>query len=282
MQNVITEGKGELVAVDFIGPLPRASRGLRHILVCVDVFTKAVRLYAIPRPTTRSALNAILKTYVPEHGNTRRILSDQGSQFQNQNWATTLERHGIQAVLTSIRHPQGNLAERVNKELGKFFRIYCHEQHSKWPEYVQFFEDAINSGYNETTGYTPEELDTGKKPVRFWRRYINIPATQNLPVPYECINRITKDRIIRKGRVRADRFDRQHKLQTFEKGETILLKANPVASSVENKMAKFYRLFVGPYVLGRRLGRHTFMVLDTERNRVVGKYHASSFRKYYV
>ena len=81
-----------------------------------------------------------------------------------------------QPVLTSIRHPQGNLAERVNKELGKYLRIYCHDQHNKWAEYLSFLEKAINENYNEATGYTPMELEEDKKPNRIWIKYINKPC----------------------------------------------------------------------------------------------------------
>ena len=47
MQSIHKENKRELIAVDFLGPLPRSSRGVKHILVCIDVFSKAVRLYPI-------------------------------------------------------------------------------------------------------------------------------------------------------------------------------------------------------------------------------------------
>ena len=56
-------------------------------------------------------------------------------------------------MLRSIRHAQGNLAERVNKELGKYMHIYCHDQHNKWAEYLSFFEKSINENYSEATGY---------------------------------------------------------------------------------------------------------------------------------
>ena len=76
MANVITEGKGQMIATDFLGPLTKATRNLKHIVVCVDVFTKKVSLYAIPRPTTKSVLNIILNKYIPQHGPIRSVLSD--------------------------------------------------------------------------------------------------------------------------------------------------------------------------------------------------------------
>ena len=48
MQSIQKDQKGELIAVDFFfGPLLILSRGVKHILVCIDVFSKAVHLYPI-------------------------------------------------------------------------------------------------------------------------------------------------------------------------------------------------------------------------------------------
>jgi hypothetical protein len=44
------------------------------------------------------------------------------------------------------------------RELGKYFKIYCHETHRKWPELVPFIENWLNSSVSESTGYTPVEL----------------------------------------------------------------------------------------------------------------------------
>ena len=79
-----------------------------------------------------------MEKYIPKYGHVKKILSDQGTQFQNKKWKAELEKRGIQAVLTAIRRPQGNLAERVNRELGRLFSTYCNNNQSKWPEYLEF------------------------------------------------------------------------------------------------------------------------------------------------
>ena len=98
-------------------------------------------------------------------------------------------------VLTAIRRPQGNLAERVNRELGRLFRTYCNTNQSKWTEYLEFFENAINGSYNTTTGYTPLELQSDVHPKRVWSEYIKRVATQNVPMPNEVKRLDAKERI---------------------------------------------------------------------------------------
>ena len=121
--------------------------------------------------------------YVPTHGHVKKIITDQAKQFRNKLWSETLTQQGIKPMLTSIRHPQGNLAERVNKELGKYMSIYCPDQHNKWVEYLPFFEKSINENYSEATGYPPIELGEGQKPTRFWKNFVSKPENQNLPIP---------------------------------------------------------------------------------------------------
>ena len=91
------------------------------------------------------------------------------------------------------------------------FRIYCYKDQSKWPEFLPFFETAINENYHDTTEYTPAELDSGLKPERFWHDYFHTPKTSNLPLPVQCKNQLVKERIVAKGRKRAERFNTSHK-----------------------------------------------------------------------
>lgn len=109
-------------------------------------------------------------------------MKNQGKQFQNREWLEELLRHNIHATLTSIRTPQSNLAERVSKQLKRLFRIYWNKEQSKWPEYVEFFEGAIKNCYNDTTGYTPMELQEEEEPVRVWKEWINMIYICNVQV----------------------------------------------------------------------------------------------------
>ena len=95
MQSIRAKEKGELLALDFLGPLPRSSRGVRHILVCVDVFTKAVQLYAIMRPTTKTVLKIILQRYIPTNGHVKKIITDQAKQFRIKRWSETLTQQAL-------------------------------------------------------------------------------------------------------------------------------------------------------------------------------------------
>ena len=91
-----------------------------------------------------------------------------------------------------------------------------------------------------------------------------------------------KQRIIEEGNKRIEKYNRTHKLQRFDVGKQILLKTNPIEKRIDNTAKKFFRLYNGPYTLKQRVGRHTFIVYDERKEKDIGKYHATSFKKFCV
>ena len=58
--------------------------------------------------------------------------------------------------LTSGYHLQSNShCERMNQELGKFLRIYCHDNQTDWLVYLSWAEMAQNSLTSSATSITP-------------------------------------------------------------------------------------------------------------------------------
>ena len=95
----------------------------------------------------------------------------------------------------------------MNRELGRLFRTYCNNNQSKWPEYLEFFEKAINGCYNTTTGYTSSELQSDVQPKRAWSDYIKRVATQNVPTPSEVKRLDAKERIRKFAEQRSEKFN---------------------------------------------------------------------------
>ena len=85
--------------------LPAATWGLKHLILCIDTFTKPVKVYAISRPTNKAIINVIVNKYIPEHGQVKRVLTDPRAQFQNKVWSDTLAQHGICLLYTSVPGP---------------------------------------------------------------------------------------------------------------------------------------------------------------------------------
>ena len=65
---------GDLVTVDFYGCLPRSVGRVEYIFVVLDAYSKHIKLYAIKKETTKTALRVLFDKYVAEMGKPRRLL----------------------------------------------------------------------------------------------------------------------------------------------------------------------------------------------------------------
>lgn len=116
-QPIIPECKGDMVSVDYYGPLPTSTSGVKYLLVMVDNFTKYVELYAMRRATTTATLRRV-QQYIDTHGQPKSILTDNGTQFTSRKWVQGLTQLNIIPRFTAIRNPCTNIAERWNRQLG--------------------------------------------------------------------------------------------------------------------------------------------------------------------
>ena len=82
--------------------MPRSIGGVEYIFVLLDVHSKYVKLYAIKRETTRAALCKLLHKYIPEMGKPKRVLADNGTQFESPIWSCELQRAGIRPVFLRL------------------------------------------------------------------------------------------------------------------------------------------------------------------------------------
>jgi hypothetical protein len=122
--------------------------------VCLDVFSKSVKLYPLRAATTRTCLNKILGHYVMHVTQPKCILSDNGTQFASPAWQKKLAELGINVRFSPVWHPQAYPSDRCMREIGKFCRIYSHQAHKKWPMLLSKIEEWLNGTTSDSTGYT--------------------------------------------------------------------------------------------------------------------------------
>jgi hypothetical protein len=124
----------ELCAVDLYGPLLTGRGGVRYIFVCLDVFTKFVKLYALRAATSSTCLQKITKHYVADVIRPKCILSDSGTQFTSPVWMKQLADLAIEVKFCPVRRLQADPSGRFIKKVGTFFKICCFQNRRRWPE----------------------------------------------------------------------------------------------------------------------------------------------------
>lgn len=116
----------------------------------------------------------------------RAALADNATQFKSKQWVDTLTSRSITIKYSSVYFPQGNMTERVNREIGRVISTFCHEKHSKWAHIIKDVENCLNKVVHETTGYIQMFLQFGKNEPNPIRKIIKFPEKD---VSIKTINR---------------------------------------------------------------------------------------------
>ncbi|XP_062103646.1 uncharacterized protein LOC133814738 [Humulus lupulus] len=91
--------------------------GIKYAVVVINYFTKWTEAESLAI-TSKKVLEFVFKNIICRYGLPKKIVSDNGTQFDNDIFTKLCERHGITKSLSSIAHPQENgQVEAVNKTL---------------------------------------------------------------------------------------------------------------------------------------------------------------------
>ncbi|KAF4525252.1 hypothetical protein B566_EDAN012787, partial [Ephemera danica] len=231
MQCNIPQRPGELVCLDYYGPLPRAK---------LDAFSKYVALYPLKRATTIATIRKFLNEYVPTLGKPMGALTDRGSQFTAKLWSRELTVAGIKPRFCSPRHPASNPAERVMRELGRVFKSFCSEKHSTWLGMIPHLMQWLNVTVHESTGVTPYELQFGRKPVSEISRLIDWPESHRQEPSAETIIVRARNRLEKRAAARKAAAEGVGKNHIFKVNDLVLVRAHHLSSAVNKEMSKFF------------------------------------------
>lgn len=269
---------GDLISVDFFGPLPRSVGGLQYIFVVLDVFSKYVKLYPIKRETTDIILGKLRNSYFLEMGIPQRILSDNGTQFSSPKWSKVLRDLGITVIFSSVRHPQGNPVERVMREIGRLFRTLCSEKHTRWAKCVNDIEFFLNATTHMGTGFCPMELHFGKKPKDEIMNIINFPESSLLTKDAKII--LAKERLQRNFNKRLENQRTPSRI-LLNVGDLVLLHIPKQSDAIKKVTRKFFHLYYVPYLISKDYNNGSFELMDpVNRERRIGVYNRVSLKKY--
>lgn len=224
-------------------------------------------------------MRKIFDEYVPVYGRHNRIQTDHGTQFTSRIWLSKLKEEQIGSVVSSIRHPQSNLVERVNKEIGRFLRTIELPKHTAWPSWIPFIQSCLNEAYHDTTDFTPIELQTGQRPTRFWENYLLPPKRMNLPYVEKLA--LVYSHIKTKGEARADKLNASRSIKEYRIGDKVLVRACYFSNKASQVLEKFLSLYEGPYIVSAVYNKCTYKITYPNSNKIRGSLHSTEIRPYY-
>ena len=108
----------EEVALDITGKHPRFSRGNEYIVTITDVYSKWSEAYAVKTHTATVIAKLLVDNFFSRFGMTKRLISDQGPEFESQLFPELCKHIGIEKVRTSPYKPSTNgFVERFQRTL---------------------------------------------------------------------------------------------------------------------------------------------------------------------
>ena len=94
--------------IDITDLLPQGKKQVKFRLVTIDYFTKWVKAEALSTITGAKIRSFMWKNIVCKFGIPRTIISDNGCQFDNQEFKSFYSRLEIKNQFPSLGHPQAN------------------------------------------------------------------------------------------------------------------------------------------------------------------------------
>ena len=278
---ITAERVRQIISVDFYGELPESRGGCGYIFTCIDVFSRFVQLYAIKKANADTILNKIFNHFIPTYGPIEAIISDSGSQFCSKKFNERLMKNNIKLYHSPYYTPSNNLIERQHKEMGKFFRVLCHDSHKSWACHVDLIQNIINQTYHSTIEFTPMELFLNKKPTRIWQNYIKSNINNDKNIPYEEKLYLAKENV-KKNRKRANDLLNKYTVKIkYNIGDLVSVRARNKSDVLQGKISKFFDIFYGPFKIKRSLGDYSYILEDLNNIEKTGKYNYKDCRKYY-
>ena len=161
-----SKGPWDTLSVDIVGPLP-ADRRHEFIIVFVDCYSRFTILVPTSNHTADTVSDALLRHVVPYFGTPRRLLSDRGREFVGEVWGKLTGSLGIQRVLTSPYHPEGNsINKRSHRTMNNMLRARLLKElpSRKWVVEIPGIMLALNAMVHEPHGFSASMIATGREP----------------------------------------------------------------------------------------------------------------------
>jgi transposase InsO family protein len=275
---ILYDHVGDLVCVDFYGPLPTGRLGASYVFVVIDAFSKFLKLYPLRKATAKVAAKRLTENYAG-YIKPKCVLSDHGTQFLSSTWENSLRAADIQPTLSSIRHPESNPSERVMRELGRIFRAYCRENHASWVNHLNNIEDCLNYVPHISTGFSPYEILYGRKPPNPLDAVTSGLLPQRAPLSREEIHAKVRENL----RHHANLRQRNQKGETtiLELDDWVLLKNKVTSDTRTQQFAKFMPLYRGPYKIIAKPHPNTYQIADPGSNEIKGVYNMTNLKFYH-
>jgi len=94
-----------VVAIDLLGPFPKAAGQLKYLFVAIDYSTKWIEAEPLAKITAKNVLRFFKRNILARFGVPTLVIFDNGTQFTDQRFLDYLRNIDIKQSFTFVEHP---------------------------------------------------------------------------------------------------------------------------------------------------------------------------------
>ena len=164
MQTITAGYPTQVMAVDFLGPLPESEKGNSYVMVVGDYYTRWMEVLAIPNQEASTVAEKLVDEVFLRFSPPEQLHSDQGCQFESTLMAEICKILQIKKTRTTPYHPQcDGLVERFNRTLLSMLATSTQNHPFDWEQQLRNVCMAYNTSVQSSTGFTPFYLMFGRQ-----------------------------------------------------------------------------------------------------------------------
>lgn len=274
----------ELVSIDFIGPLPRSSKGNTMLCVVIDFASK----YCVLKPMRTGKTIPMIKFLEEEvfllYSVPRILISDNGPQFTSKEFDKFLKSYNVKHHLTSRYTPQYNNCERVNRTIMSCIRAYLDGKHNKWDSNIAQISCALRTAIHDTTKYSPFAINFGRNMITSGEQYEkfiqpdnpNDDLAERKEKNLEIIMKHVKENISKSSTEVAKRYNLRARNIQYNVGDFVHKKNFSLSNAAKGLAAKLNDPFIKCKII-KKTGVNTYLLEDLN-GRELGIFHAKDIQ----
>lgn len=277
----------QIVAVDFVGPYPRAKRtGNTCLLVITDIFTKFVIIQPLKEAKAKQLTFFMENMVFLLFGVPEIVLSDNGAQFISKEFRSLLEKYGVNQWLTPVYFPQVNNAERTNRVITSAIRALIQKEQDQWDANIYRIANAINNATHASSGFSPYFVNFGRNQISSGEEYQNLREIEKdeSPSEIEHSNKMKKiyEEVRKNLKIAYEKYSKYYNLRSgkiyeFTEGERVLRKNHLLSDKSKAFNAKLAPKFEEA-IVKRKVGDQCYILQDVN-GKNIGMYHVSQLKK---
>ena len=164
LENIVATHPLELVHLNYLCLEPGKCLE-ENVLVITDHFTRYAQAYVPRTQMAQTMAKTLWDKFIVHYGLPKKILMDQGCNFESQLVADLCELMGVQKIQTSLYHPETNgQCKRFNSTLINMLGTLPKEKKSECKNHIGTLVHAYNCTQNSAMGFSPYYLMFGRQP----------------------------------------------------------------------------------------------------------------------